>query len=256
MRKQTVNELNPNCESMKNGNVICILATNPKSGKVKVDLECLLGNKNAGLLARALLLDVIATALKVPRSDVFIAYWPAESKKDFDDLICLFQVEEKNKRISQRANEIALIPQNGQSVCQRLSDVSQALFGQDAKRVIFICSDNPLLDPMILKATFELLKDNSFVLGPTFEGGYYLLGLNGHYPEIFEKINWKPGSIYKQLRKNLDRSAKPWQELEISYEIDFPEELEQLYSDIDNLRLAGNNEIGCHTEKCLANLKK
>jgi uncharacterized protein len=241
---------------MKNSDAICILATNPKSGKVKVGLECLLGGKNAGLLARALLLDVIATSLKVPRCDVFIAHWPAEAQVDFENLIYLFKADEKNKKISQRAEEIILIPQNGQNVCERLSDVCQKIFEMGARKILFICSDNPLLDPIILKAALELLRNNSVVLGPTFNGGFYLLGLDGHYPAMFDKIDWKPGTIYRQLRENLDRIKMPWQELEITYEIDYPEELEQLYCDIDILRLAGNNEIGYHTEKCLANLKK
>mgnify|MGYP000548000493 CR=1 FL=1 len=63
-------------------------------------------------------------------------------------------------------------------------------------------------------------------------------------------------TVYKETVERLNQSGLSWQELEISYDVDSPEELEQLYFDIDNLRLAGENDIAYHTEKCLANLRK
>jgi uncharacterized protein len=241
---------------MNSGNAICILAKNPKCKKIKCGLESCIGNKQASLLARALLLDVISASLKVTRSDVYIAHWPPEARNDFEDILFLFKNEENNRKLVQRAEEITLIPQNGQSVTERLINVSRTLFDMGVKRVLFVCSDNPLLDPLILKAAFELLKDNNAVLGPTFDGGFYLLGLDGHYPELVDGIDWKPGSVYRQIRDKLDAGGMAWQELEISYDIDRPEELEQLYCDLDNLRLAGRDDMGYHTEKCLVNLKK
>ena len=97
---------------------------------------------------------------------------------------------------------------------------------------------------------------NRAVLGPTFDGGFYLLGFDGHYPELVNKIDWKPGNVYRQIKERLDAQGLAWQELELSYDIDRPEELKQLYCDLDILRLAGRDDVGCHTEKYLVNLKK
>jgi glycosyltransferase A (GT-A) superfamily protein (DUF2064 family) len=241
---------------MKSGNGICILAKVPQIGKAKSGLERFIGNKQAALLARALLLDVIAAVLKVPQTDVFVAHWPAEAQRDFADIIQLFKIEEENENLARRADEILLIPQEGRTMKERLINISRALFDTGLKRALFICSDNPLINPLILEASFELLKSNRVVLGPTFDGSFYLLGLDGHYPRIVDSIEWRPGKIYRQLRSTLDESGMAWQELEISYDINHPEGLEQLYNDIDNLRLAGQDELCRHTEKCLANLKK
>ncbi len=241
---------------MKSGNGICILAKNPHIGKAKSGIERAIGNKRAALLAKALLLDVIATVLRVPRTEVFVAHWPPEAQKDFADIIQLFKIEDDDENLARRADEIILIPQHGRTLNERLINLSQVLFDMGLKRALFICSDNPLISPLILKASFELLKENRVVLGPTFDGSFYLLGLDGHYPQIVDKIEWKPGKIYRQLRKALDESGMAWQELEITYDINHLEELEQLYNDIDNLRLAGRDDLCRHTEKCLANLKK
>lgn len=241
---------------MKNGNVICILAKSPRPGRVKTQLECILGNKRAALLSRALLMDTISTALKIPRSEITIAFWPAENRADFEDIIYLFQHEEPNAKISLRASGISLVPQAGQTPGERLRVLSQGFFECGARYVIFVCSDNPLLDPAIIKASFELLKLNRAVVGPTFDGGYYLLGINGPYPTLFESIDWAAGNVYRQLAEKLDIDGESWQELEIFYDVDRPEELEQLCSDIDNLRLTGKDDLCRHTEKYLVNLKK
>ncbi len=241
---------------MKSGNVICILAKNPRNGEVKSGLGKVIGEKQAAFLARALLLDVMAAVLKVPRVNTVIAHWPPDAATDFADIINIFKIEENNKGVARKADAITLIPQQGESINERLVNLSSSLFASEARRVLFVCSDTPLLDPSILKAALELLKENRAVLGPTFDGGFYLLGLDGHYPEIVNGINWSPGIVYRQISEKLEARKMPWQELEISYDIDRPEELEQLYCDIDNLRLAGQDEICRHTEKCLANLKK
>jgi uncharacterized protein len=242
--------------NMKNGDAICILAKGPRSGKARNGLESCIGPKQAELLSRAFLLDVIAASLKTERSVVYIAYWPPEAGKDFEDLVSLFTSEEQNKKVAQRAGEISLIPQIGQSLTERLVNVTRDLFDNNVRRVLFVCADNPLIDPLILKAAFEFLSDNSVVLGPTFSGGFYLLGLDGYYPEIFNGIKWSPGNVYRQISNKLNAAGLNWQELEISYDIERPGELEQLYCDIDNLRLAGRDDMGYYTEKCLANLKK
>jgi uncharacterized protein len=248
--------MNYGLASMKTDEIICILAKNPKPGKVKTELESVLGNKQSALLSRAFLLDTISTALKVPGADIVIAYWPGESLPDFEDIIFLYQSEETNKKASQRAKEIILVPQLGRDLGERIVNLSNAFFGEGAKRTLFICSDNPLLDVSIIKASFELLKSNHVVMGPTFDGGYYILGTDGHYPSLFAGINWTAGDIYRQLSDKICSSGMTWQELEISYDVDRPEELDQLYFDIDTLRLTGIDDICCHTEKCLANLKK
>jgi uncharacterized protein len=241
---------------LKNSDVICILAKNPKPGKVKVQLESCLGNKQAALFSRALLMDIISTALKVTRASVAIAFCPVESKNDFEDILFLFQNEETNKKIARKAAEISLLPQMGESFGDRIKCLSQLLFDGGAGRIIFICSDNPLLDATILKASFKLLKDHKVIVGPTFDSGFYILGMDGHYPTLFDGINWDAGNVYKQIVEKLCLNRISWLELELSYDIDRPEELEQLYCDIDNLRLTGKNDICFHTEKYLANLKK
>ena len=241
---------------MMNGNILCIFAKCPEPGMVKTGLEECLGQKQAAFLARAFLLDTISTSLRVPCSDLYIAHWPPDSRGNFEDILCLFENEEKDRVIAEKASNVNLIPQSGEDFGERLINSSKILFEGGAERVIFVGSDSPLLQALILHATFELLKKNQAVVGPTFSGRYYLIGSDSHYPALFNGIDWSSQTVYKETVERLNQSGLSWQELEICYDVDSPEELEQLYSDIDNLRLAGENDIAYHTERCLANLRK
>lgn len=241
---------------MMNGNVICIFAKYPEPGEVKRGLEECLGRKQAAFLARSFLLDTISTSLRVPCSDLYIAHWPPDSRENFEDILCLFENEEKDREVGEKAGDVNLIPQSGESFGERLVNSSRLIFERGAQRVIFVGSEGPLLQALILHATFELLKKNQAVVGPTFSGRYYLIGSDSHYPALFDGIDWSSQSVYKETVERLNRSGLCWQELEISYDVNSPLELEQLYFDIDNLRLAGENDIAYHTERCLANLRK
>jgi hypothetical protein len=241
--------------NFQNGNIICILAKDPQPGLVKTKLECCLSRKQAAMLARAFLFDTISTALRVPNCRVCLAYWPPDARGDFEDIIFLYQNEEKDKIISAKAEGIHLIAQLEGDPGVKIADLAGLLFEQGAAKIVFTCSDSPLIEPLILKAAFELLNNHRVVLGPTFDGGYYIFGLNGPYPSVFDGIEWGVDCLYRQITEKLNSDNVNWQELELSYDVDRPEELEQLYFDIDNLRLAGKDQVGFHTEKCLVNLK-
>jgi hypothetical protein len=241
---------------MKSGNNICILAKAPKSGKVKAKLESCLGARQSAFLARALLLDTLSVALKVPRCQVSLAFWPADARRDFSNLLHLFKNEEKNARIKAKTDSIFIMPQTGCSPGELVGSAARQLFENGCRKALLVCSDNPRLEPVVLMASFELLKHANVILGPTFDGSFYLIGMDSYYLGLFDEIEWTPGRIYRNLLERINRAKLKWLELEISYDVDTPQDLEQLYYDIDNLRLAGKNDICRHTENCLLHLKR
>ncbi len=240
---------------MQSKNVICILGK--PVWPEKEELELRLGSKKAEHLRRAFLLDSLASALRVGHSRIVLAFWPEEIKTEFEDAISLFTDEEKSRELVRKAGKITLLPlsQAFNTPGKLLDELSRVLFESGAKKLLLTCPQSPHTDPMILKASFKLLKNNDMVLGPTFSGAYYLFGLCKHRAGFFEEIDWQAGSIYKEIVGKLEKLNLKWQELEISYDVNRLEELEQLYCDIENLRLTGKDNICCHTEKYLTNLK-
>jgi rSAM/selenodomain-associated transferase 1 len=241
---------------MVKGNVICVFAEYPAPGKVKTRLGEILGMKQAAFLARAFLMDTISSSLRVPRSTLCLAHSPGDSKSDFENLLCLFANEEKDRKIARKATSIDLFPQANGDLGSRMAAASEHLFSNGARKALFVGMDSPLLQPVILRASFELLSKNQMVIGPTFMGGYYLLGCDGHYPRILGGIDSESPGVYKDTVSRIRDMGMRWQELELSYDVEGPEELEQLYFDIENLRLTGEDDIAYHTELCLRNLEK
>mgnify|MGYP000082252809 CR=1 FL=1 len=47
------------------------------------------------------------------------------------------------------------------------------------------------------------LKNNDVVIGPTFDGGYYLIGMNTHHNELFQQIKWSTDSVYQETLKHI-----------------------------------------------------
>lgn len=63
------------------------------------------------------------------------------------------------------------------------------LFG--AHRVVVVRTDAPELDDRYMEAAFDALADHELVLGPAADGGYVLIGLSRHAPELFRGISWR-----------------------------------------------------------------
>lgn len=101
--------------------------------------------------------------------------------------------------------------QSGLDLGQRMSNAFAFLFAKGYSNVVIIGTDCPDLQVSDLNNAFLALSENDLVFGPAKDGGYYLLGLNKFYPELFREIPW---STPKVLEMSLDMSD----ELNLEYE--------------------------------------
>ena len=70
------------------------------------------------------------------------------------------------------------------------------VFNLNYKSVSIIGSDCYELNADIIDTAFSQLEATNCVLGPTFDGGYYLLGLNNLQPELFKNIEWSTETVF------------------------------------------------------------
>jgi rSAM/selenodomain-associated transferase 1 len=77
----------------------------------------------------------------------------------------------------------------------RMSNAFLDVFEVDGKAII-VGSDCASLTPEIIKTALEKLDEYPFVVGPTFDGGYYLLGMNSYEPSVFEDIEWSTETVF------------------------------------------------------------
>ena len=77
----------------------------------------------------------------------------------------------------------------------RMSDAFQEVLKKNGKAII-VGSDCASLTPEIVKTALDKLDEYPFVIGPTFDGGYYLLGMNSFEPSVFENIEWSTETVF------------------------------------------------------------
>ena len=120
-----------------------------------------------------------------------------------------------------------------------------------ADRVVVLGGDSPSLPAEYVEQAFDLLEDRDVVIGPATDGGYYLLGCRGLFPELFEGIPWSGPTVFTEtVRRDRGRLGllPPWRDVDTLADAHF------LRGHIAAQRLAGVDPELPRTERLLANL--
>ena len=105
-------------------------------------------------------------------------------------------------------SEFSYIPQTGRDLGERMHNAVKSAFADGAEKIICIGGDCPDLGEKELRESEEKLRQgNDLVFGPTFDGGYYLMGLSKPCDEVFESIPW---SSSKTLTTSLLHAKRFW----------------------------------------------
>ena len=94
--------------------------------------------------------------------------------------------------------------QIGKNLGEKISNSFDWGFEKGYKKIIIIGSDLWGLNEDVLYKGFFKLTDNQIVIGPSIDGGYYLLGLNKKMPKIFQGIKWGTKSVLRDTINLLD----------------------------------------------------
>ncbi len=81
-------------------------------------------------------------------------------------------------------------PQSFGDLGQRMAEAFSDAFCEGAQRVVLIGTDIPALDGETIRKAFDALAEHDLVLGPAADGGYYLVGLRSHVPQLFAHVPW------------------------------------------------------------------
>lgn len=196
-------------------NALAIFAKAPVVGQVKTRLCPPLSPAQAADLFRCFLLDTVERACTLSDVQVYIAFTPADSEPAFRALLPF---------------PVRYIPQRGDSLGERQMNVFTDLLGRGFTRLVVIGSDIPTLPLAHVSEAFTRLEDPACdtVLGPSSDGGYYLVGVRALHHELFENIAWSTSLVLEQTlaharRHRLDVTLVPsW------YDVDTKEDLYKL----------------------------
>ena len=195
------------------------MAKAPKLGMVKTRLAQCLPTPAVTELYRCLLDDTIALARSLGNVEVAIMC-PAT---DVDELAGL------------AGNAARVVAQTGQGLAAGLTSVFAHFAVTGRQRVIAFNSDSPHLPASVLESAFEALVTCDMVIGPTHDGGYYLLGAKASHPGLFNGDGLGTSNALEKLLKRIQALGLSVCFADPFYDIDVASDLVRLDAE---LRLA------------------
>ncbi|MBI4502062.1 MAG: TIGR04282 family arsenosugar biosynthesis glycosyltransferase [Gemmatimonadetes bacterium] len=171
------------CRSLR-PDVLGVLVKAPVPGRVKTRLASTVGVRRATEIYRRLGRQIVG-ACAGPGHDTVVWYAPAEARAAVRDWLKGLPVAAYRAQVSG-------------ALGARLAAAFQRHFGEGAHRVILIGSDCPRVDAGLVSRALAALDDHALVLGPAYDGGYYLIGLRTPVPQLFRGIAWSTEMVLEQ----------------------------------------------------------
>lgn len=94
-------------------------------------------------------------------------------------------------------------------------------------KAVIIGSDCASLTPETVREAFDALDEHPFVVGPTFDGGYYLLGMRRHMPELFKNVAWSTESVFATTTERIKSIGGTYHLTKKLSDIDYAEDWER-----------------------------
>lgn len=117
--------------------------------------------------------------------------------------------------------------QQGDDLGDRMKNAFRRAFEEGYQRVVIIGSDCPEINPHILRQAFTRLSEQDVVIGPSRDGGYYLLGMSSFYGALFGGIEWSTPAVFEQTKARIKELGLSWETLPMLNDIDTVEDLNQ-----------------------------
>jgi rSAM/selenodomain-associated transferase 1 len=183
----------------------------PERGRVKTRLSKILGDTTTLDLYRNFIADIIAT-LQTGRHTFRICFHPPDARQKIADWI---------------GSEYMLMPQQGNHIGERMANAFRKTFMDGFEHVLLIGTDLPDLPATVIDEAFEGLEKNAAVIGPAFDGGYYLIGFqsNTFLPAVFERIPWSTQKVFEKTIKIFEKNHLQIHQLPKWRDIDLYEDL-------------------------------
>ena len=120
--------------------------------------------------------------------------------------------------------------QEGDSFGERFTNAIQSVFNRGYKQIITIGNDSPQLKAYHLLKTAHLLSENKVVLGPSTDGGFYLMGLHreNFNAKRFKDLPWQTPGLAHQLKKEFSTAKNDVLQLDRLFDIDNSQDLYSL----------------------------
>ncbi len=200
---------------------IVLFTKAPIPGEVKTRLTPHLTAIEAANLHEAFVRDTVSFLSELEGTEKYIACHPDGADPFFEKLKQAFRV----KSIDQGEGDLG----------DRLKRVLGKLSSEGFDEIVVVGSDSPTLPPERIGAAFNRLAESRLVLGPSLDGGYYLIGFSGGLPEVFDGISWGTETVFEETVRCAEKKDYSCAVLPYWYDVDTIQELRSLAIHLEGL---------------------
>ncbi len=211
-------------------NALIVFAKPPVAGRVKTRLTELLTEREAAALYEAFLRDALAQYLHF---DADVRLYVAGATEPLAAPVV--------------PTAVSVFRQCGDGLGARMARAFRETFDAGYGRIVIIGTDHPTLPSGYLEAASEALEQpGADSIGPSADGGYYLLGMNRWYPQLFEAMTYSHAEVFVRTHARIRKVGVQPAVLPPWYDVDRPEDLQRLAAD-----LADRSNRAPHTRRRL-----
>jgi len=220
---------------------LILFAKAPRPGVVKTRLQPDLSPLEAAELYRAFILDLLKATSRLKGLCRILACDPTQKAPFFQALAD----QEKLK----------LINQKGRNLGERMKNAIVTANRMGLGRVVIIGTDSPTLPVALIRKAFKLLDRNDLVLGPSQDGGYYLIACSKLISGIFQGISWGTDQVLSATMKKVVREKIKCELLPFWYDVDTVQDLRFLKDHLSFLNRAHSSKIAPQTISVIKHLR-
>ncbi len=186
---------------------LAVMAKAPRPGRVKTRLSPPLTLEQTAALNVAFLKDTAENLATIPHGAGLVSYTPVGDETLFRGLL---------------PDTFALVAQRGDAFGERLLAAAEDILSIGYGAVCLIDSDSPTVPTEAFGQAVEALRrpGDRIVLGPSHDGGYYLIGMKAAHREPFEKIAWSTPSVCEQTLERCRDAGLEIKTLPVWYDVD------------------------------------
>lgn len=208
---------------------LVIFVKYPEEGKVKSRLVPGLGDCRAADLYRCFIEDLLER-VSSGYDGFLIAFDPPDKE---EDCAALF------------GKDFSYMPQAGADLGERMYNTFVSCFAKGFRSAVIIGSDSPDISRRIIEEAFQSLQSHDAVIGPAYDGGYYLIGFSGDSLSVrfFENMAWSTDSVYAETVRRFDKAGVSFYVLPGWRDIDTADDVRALLKDCENSDFSGSRTI-------------
>lgn len=190
----------------------------PVAGKVKTRLAETIGSSTAKDFYKLVAENTFAQIAKLEKEMITPFIFCSEK----EDLQAIIMWAGKNFQYK---------IQQGNNLGKRMYNALKTLFDEGFKKVIIIGTDLPDFSSNDIDITLSLLDKYDVVIGPSEDGGYYLLAMRQAHHFLFKDINWSTNTVLSSTIKLLNKEKLKYSLLEEKMDIDTIDDLKKWYAE-------------------------